>query len=60
MKNCLFCGKELEKENIDTCKTCLGFLEWKHKNRFSKRLSKFRELLKRDRKFNKIKLGREK
>jgi len=60
MKNCLFCGKELEKENEDMCKTCLDFFNWKHNKNSAKRLSKFRKHLKRERKFNKTKLGREK
>jgi len=60
MKNCLLCGKVLEEKKEIVCKTCRDFFDWKHSKNSEKRLRRFRELLKRDRKFNKTKLGREK
>jgi hypothetical protein len=33
MKNCILCGKALGKEEACLCKTCLGFLRYKYKDK---------------------------
>jgi len=60
MKKCIFCGKELENEDLEFCETCKNFFDWKHDKRFKNRLNRFRDLLRKDKKFNKTKLRREK
>lgn len=33
MKNCILCGKELETNEADFCRTCFGVLSYKYKDK---------------------------